>query len=99
MNTPVVQPEVQPKTESMRNYLVQQGFFQNEINIPAKTSLQMKKLFLCAQRYLRDRKLHRQNPLSYLEAISYCVLRRPYNELETTQQKALANFVESIVRY
>ncbi len=95
------QKQKEPSTEENKNdleqYLMQQGFFRDEVNLPHNDSAQMSDLVSCARKFVRDKKLnHGRNPLIYLEAISYCVLHRSYKELEQAQQKALANFAEVV---
>ncbi|MBU0707363.1 hypothetical protein KKG41_03250 [Patescibacteria group bacterium] len=81
----------------LENYLVQQGFFKDEVKIPNSNTAQMNDLVSCARNYIKDMKLnHDHNPLVYLEAITYCILHRSYNDLDKVQQKAINHFAELV---
>jgi len=90
-------PSKEEESLNLEHYLMQQGFFKDEVDLPSGDSDQMGDLITCARNYIRDKKKnHGHSPLIYLEAISYCILHRPYNELEAPQQKALMNFAELV---
>lgn len=78
-----------------RHFLMQQGFFQDELSIPRPGSRELQNLLSCARNYVSQKEMSR-NPLVYLEAISYCVLRKSYDALEASQQRAVASFAEHI---
>jgi len=81
----------------LKKYLIQQGFFQDEVSLPTEDTPQMDDLVVCARNYLRDKRLnHGRNPMVYLEAITYCILHRSYTELDDPQKKAITNFAELI---
>lgn len=83
------------KHDEMENYLIQQGFFRDEVKVPTEHSPQMGDLFSCARHYLRDKRLnHGRNPMLYLEAIAFCILHRSFTDLDEPQKKAITNFAE-----
>ena len=85
-----------PSAVELQTYLIQQGFFSDEVVLPAEDSTEMSDLLSCARQYLKDKQLNSHNPLVYLEAISYCILRQPFNDLEDKQKKALEHFAEIV---
>lgn len=85
-----------PSAGELQTYLMQQGFFSDEVKLPAEDSTEMTDLLSCARQYLKDKQLNSRNPLVYLEAISYCILRQPFKDLEDSQKKALEHFAEIV---
>ncbi|MFA5107307.1 MAG: hypothetical protein WC497_03195 [Patescibacteria group bacterium] len=85
-----------PSAVELQTFLIQQGFFSDEVKLPAEDSAEMTDLLSCARQYLKDKQLNSHNPLVYLEAISYCILRQPFKDLEDSQKKALEHFAEIV---
>ncbi len=93
------QPPGSSNRINLSDYLVQQGFFKDEVKLTEDNPAQMNDLVNCAKNFVRIRKQnHGSNPLIYLEAISYCILHRSYKELEEPQRKALVNFAELVAK-
>lgn len=84
------------KNSDLRQYLIQQGFFQNELTLPSEPSAERDTLFACARNYLREKQSAEAGPLLYLEAITYCLLHRSFNNLDEPQRKAITHFIEII---
>jgi hypothetical protein len=82
-------------TDQMELYLTQQGFFHEEITVPASHSGQMEQLISVVKEYYQNKKEHQGHKSEgYVDLVSRAILHRPLIELDEQQRQVLRNFMD-----
>lgn len=85
--------------EQLQDFLIQQGFFHDELCLPPDHSSEMVQLTEFAKGYVDSRHKHSYaDSITDLQELSVGLLRKPFQELEERQQTVLREFAKLLAQ-